>query len=80
MIKQWVKRVVEALPCRDEKTAVITERSSAGELCHLKQERAFTVDEGSSPSVPILPLRQMVRHRVLVPIIAGSNPVGAVPS
>ena len=27
----------------------------------------------------LLPLRQMVRHRVLVPIIAGSNPAGAVP-
>ena len=34
---------------------------------------------GSSPAVPNMPLRQMVRHRVLVPIIAGSNPAGAVP-
>lgn len=33
----------------------------------------------SNRSAQIMPLRQMVRHRFLVPIIAGSNPAGAVP-
>ena len=32
----------------------------------------------SSRSAQIMPLSQMVRHRILVPIIAGSNPAGAV--
>lgn len=50
MIKQWVKRVVEVPPYRDEKTAVITERSTT-----VVQWPYKPMDEGSNPSVPIAP-------------------------